>query len=156
MNIKLFNKYKNVGLNVSDKLIFDLEGLGIIHYPNEFGGFLFGNYSRDFWDLNVLAHIVPKTYINSPCLFERNIDNIKHLFKTMYEEYNYYYIGEWHTHPLSSSMYSQTDLSAMHNIANHPSVTIYNPVLLILDMNRLRMRDFSFYLYDNKRLHKYE
>ncbi len=68
----------------------------------------------------------------------------------------HYYIGEWHSHPNGSSMYSQTDLKAMIKIANCETVMIENPILLILSVTKNQLQDFSIYLYDNKELYLYE
>ena len=159
--MKLINKYKNVELIISEKLLANLEEYAVKYYPNEYGGFLIGNYSNDFKQVYIMDCILPKQYSGIPYLFERKIDGIEKIFEEIFHHKKQYYVGEWHTHPNGSSMYSQTDLDAMIQIANHDSVNIENPILLILSISKMsikkqRIHDISIYLYDNKGLYKYE
>lgn len=154
--MKLINKHKNVELIISDELLTHLEEHGVKHYPNEFGGFLMGYYSNNLKQLHITDCILPKKYKGIPCLFERSTDGTKEVFDKMFDQQKQYYIGEWHTHPNASSMYSQTDLQAMMQIANHDTVNIKNPVLLIISMGENKLNDFSIYIYDKKGLYKYE
>ncbi|MEL6439074.1 MAG: Mov34/MPN/PAD-1 family protein [Cyanobacteria bacterium J06621_8] len=154
--MKKINKYKNVGLIISEELLASLEKCALEHYPNECGGFLIGHYSQDFKQLYVLDHILPDKYKSMPCLFERKIDGIEEIFEEVFYDKKQYYVGEWHTHPNDSSMYSLTDLNAMIQISNHDSVNIENPILLILSIRKNTIQDISIYLYDNKRLYRYE
>jgi len=154
--LKLINKHKNVELIISEELLAHLEEYGIKHYPNEFGGFLIGYYSNDLKQLYISDDILPKKYNSISCLFERSIDGIKDIFDKIFDRKKQYYVGEWHTHPNGSSMYSQTDLYTMIEIANHDTVNIENPILLILSISENKLKDFSIYLYDKKGLYKYE
>ncbi len=67
-----------------------------------------------------------------------------------------YYIGEWHSHPNGSTHFSHTDLNAMRQIESCETVTINNPVLLILSIGENGVNDYAFYLYSNGDLFKYE
>ena len=154
--LKLINKHKNVELIISEELLANLEKYGVEHYPNEFGGFLMGYYSNNLKQLYVSDYILPKRYSGTPCLFERSIEGIKEIFEKIYNRKKQYYVGEWHTHLNGSSMYSQTDLNAMMQIANHDTVNIENPILLILSIGKNILKDFSIYLYDQKGLYGYE
>ena len=51
-------------------------------------------------------------------------------------------------------MYSKTDLQAMIQIANHNTVNIENPILLIISIGKNKIKDFSIYLYDKKGLYR--
>ena len=154
--MKLINKHKNVELIISEKLLAHLGEYGVKHYPNESGGFLIGCYSNNLKQLHISDYILPKRYNSIPCLFERSIDGIKEIFEKIFDRKKQYYVGEWHTHPNGSSMYSQTDLQAMIQIANHDTVNIENPILLIVSIDKNKFKDFSIYLYDKKGLYKYE
>jgi len=154
--MNLINQYKNVKLTIENSLLEKLEKLGINSYPNECGGFLVGYYSQDYKMLYITDFILPKKQNGSALLFERSIDGVKDIFYNLFSSKKHFYIGEWHTHPNGSSMYSHTDLNAMIKIANYSTVNITNPILLILSIDKSKMKDFSIYIYDKKGLYKYE
>lgn len=151
--MKLKNTYKDVEILISDELFKKLSTYGINEFPNEFGGFLIGYYSNDFKILTISDTILPKVYTGTPCLFRRSIKGIQKSFKEFYEKNPIqYYVGEWHTHPNGSTLYSNTDLQAMINIEQCETVRITNPILLIISTNKLDVNNFKFYLYENKKL----
>lgn len=155
--MKLINKQKKVEVIFDDNLLSQLSIIGVKNHPNEFGGFLVGRYEKENKLLIIEETILPKKYKGTPNLFLRSSEGIEEQLKKMYKEKpSRYYIGEWHTHPNGTTNYSQTDLNAMISIENCKTVNIKNPVLLILGVNKVKMTDFSFYIYDNKKLLKYE
>jgi len=154
--LKFTNKYKNLKLVISKELISKMDKKGIEFHPNEIGGFLIGYYSSDLKTLLIDDFIIPKKYKSSSHLFERSVVGIANIFKKIFIEKKHYYIGEWHTHPNGLSMYSDTDLNAMKEIAQNGKVIIENPILLILSINKKGNNDFSFYLYVNEKLIKYD
>lgn len=154
--MKLVNKDKDVNLIIDDDLLKHIAQLGIEKFPNECGGFLIGHYSDDSKSLYIKDILLPKKQKGLLYLYERSIDGMKQLFNALFEQKKYYYVGEWHTHPNGSSMYSQTDLNAMIEIENCETVNITNPVLLILSIQDRKLKDFSFYIYNNKGLYRYE
>ena len=154
--MKFTNKYKNLKLVISKELISKMDKKGIEFHPNEIGGFLIGYYSSDLKTLHINDFIIPKKYKSSSHLFERSVVGIANIFKKIFIEKKHYYIGEWHTHPNGLSMYSDTDLNAMKEIAQNGKVIIENPILLILSINKKGNNDFSFYLYVNEKLIKYD
>ena len=154
--MKLINTYKNVSLMIEDSLLKKLTKVALQNFPNESGGFLVGYYSQDFMTLHITDFVLPQQQKSSSFLFERSIIGIKEVFNKLFTTKKYYYIGEWHTHPNGSSMYSQTDLKAMIEIATCETVNITNPILLILSVSKNKLQDFSFYIYHDKGLYKYE
>lgn len=155
--MKLINNQKKVEVIFDDNLLSQLSIIGVKNHPNEFGGFLVGRYEKENKLLIIEETILPKKYKGTPNLFLRSSEGIEEQLKKMYKEKpSKYYIGEWHTHPNGTTNYSQTDLNAMISIENCKTVNIKNPVLLILGVNKVKMTDFSFYIYDNKKLLKYE
>lgn len=154
--MKLINEFNNLELIFDDELLDKLGVLGKKHYPNEYGGFLTGYYSENFDKLFLDDFVLPHKYKGIPCLFERSIDGMKDYFINLFDKKKQYYVGEWHTHPNGSSMYSQTDLDAMKQIEACETVNIKNPILLILSINTECINDFSFYLYNKGELIKYE
>lgn len=153
--MKLVNPDNHLKLVISDKLLNSLEKRGIKHFPNECGGFLIGNYSEDFKTLFISNYVFPNKYTGTPFLFKRSVDGLKEFFTQLFIDKKQYYIGEWHTHPNGSTMYSETDLNAMIEIEQCQTVQIYNPILLILSVNQNQIIDFTFYFYNNKKLTPY-
>lgn len=154
--MKLVHQLGDLELIIEDSLFNKLGQIGIRHFPNEFGGFLVGSYSDDFKKVYISSQITPKQYKGFPYLFERNTDGVVEVFHNIYKEKEQYYLGEWHTHPNGSTMYSQTDLNAMIEIAECSTVQIKNPILLILSVNTTEAKDYCFYFYNDKKLIPYE
>lgn len=154
--MKLKKKYNNIELFIEESILNEMGNLGILHYPNEFGGFLIGKYSSDLKTLLIENYILPIKYNGFPYSFERSIEGIRVAFKNLFSKKKLYYIGEWHTHPGGSTRYSHTDLIAMIKTVECETVKIVNPVLLILAVNKQKMTDYTFYFYENKKLIPYE
>lgn len=154
--MKLVKKHNNLELVIDEELLNEIANIGIHHYPNEFGGFLIGKYSIDFKILYIEDYILPKKYKGFPFIFERSIDGIIDIFKKLFKQKNQYYIGEWHTHPDGSTMYSQTDLKAMVQTVECETVQIKNPILLILSVSKQKLNNFTFYFFENNKLISYE
>lgn len=154
--MKFSNKHKQVDLLVDENLLDEIAKVGIDNYPNECGGFLVGKYSEDSMELYITGSILPIRQKASSLFFERSSEGMKETLNELYRQKQHYYIGEWHTHPNGSTMYSQPDLNAMIEIESCNTVNIENPILLILSVDRESSQDFTFYLYDNKRLFPYE
>lgn len=130
--------------------------LGVKHFPNEFGGFLIGNYAADFKTVYITDFLLPKKYSGSSFGFERSVEGLERKFNELFDQKKQYFVGEWHTHPGGSTMYSQTDLNAMIKTAECETVSIENPILLILSVNKGRMTNYTFYFYENRKLIAYE
>jgi len=152
--LNIILKYKNLNLEYPESLIDKLAKIGNKSHPNEVGGFLIGQYSEDFKSLKITDFIVPKKYTSTPISFIRNIEGLLGLFKRFFTK-GLYYVGEWHTHPNGSSEYSSTDLRAMINCAECSTVSIENPVLLILGVSKDSLIEHTFYHLKNKALYKY-
>ena len=153
--MKFFNKHKETHLIIENNLIENLIKLGKSSYPKECGGFLVGYYSNDYMTLQITDFILPKRTKKSYFSFERSVYGIKQILYNLFQTKRHYYIGEWHTHPNGFAMYSETDLNAMTEIAMCDTVCIENPILLILTICK-NEQGFSFFMYDNQRLYKYE
>ncbi len=154
--MKFINSYKSLNLIVSEETLSKIANKGKKFFPNEIGGFLIGYYSLDLKTLYITDFLLPKNYKNNSYLFERSVEGIITVFKKIFKNKKHYYVGEWHTHPNGSSMYSNTDLKAMIKIAKDDNVVVENPILLILSINENDNFEFSFYLYENEKLIKYD
>ena len=115
-----------------------------------------GAYTEDFKSLIVTDYILPKKYKSSNTGFERSVEGIECLFEVLFNELGLYYVGEWHSHPNESAVYSETDLKAMINSVSCATVQVTNPILLILSINRNEIIDNKFYYYEDCRLSPYE
>ena len=151
----LRNQHNNLEIVIEESLLKEIEAVALSHYPNEFGGFLLGRYSEDFKSVNIDFIILPKKYKSSPVVFQRSTKNLEQLFKNEYFKNGRYYVGEWHSHPNGSTMYSNTDLNAMIESTGYDEVQIKNPVLLIVSINNKKMQNFTFYHYSEKKLLPY-
>lgn len=154
--MKLINKENKLELIIRESLLEQIANLAVKEYPNEFGGFLIGHYINNFRTLEITDIILPLRYVASPLSFLRLTNDLENAFYSAFNTRGHYYVGEWHSHPNGSSMYSQTDLNAMNEIAGCKAVSITNPILLILSIDSKGMNKFTFYCYNNnKRLIPY-
>lgn len=154
--MKLVTKDTRLKLVVDTQIMEEIKYTAISKYPNEFGGFLLGKYSDDLSTLTITRFILPNKYISHPISFERSSNGLKNLLRKIFINKQEYYVGEWHTHPNGSTNYSSTDLHAMKAIAEHKTVNIKNPILLILSIGKSGCNDFTFYCYQNEKLSPYE
>jgi integrative and conjugative element protein (TIGR02256 family) len=143
-------------LEIEDDLLCYLIDIGTKHYPNEFGGFLIGNYAEEQTHLRITDTILPYKFKGTPYLFERDTIGIDDKLKQFYdEEPKKYYLGEWHTHPNNLPIPSSTDVNAINSIANHPEVSIKNPVMLIIGYDKTKV-ELGFYVQFKNKIYRYE
>ncbi len=154
--MNFINKDTKLNLEIDFEVVNKIKGLGIKMYPNEFGGFLIGKYSDDLRTLIVTDFVLPKKYKSCSTSFERSTKGVDKVLKKIFETRQEYYVGEWHTHPNGSTLYSRMDLQAMKSIAKCKTVSIKNPILLILSIDRDSCCNFTFYCYKNKKMITYE
>lgn len=151
-------KIEQIGLSleIENEFLNKLLEVGKTHYPNEFGGFLIGHYSKDNKHLYITNTVLPKKFKASKYSFERSTKGIEIELTEFYADNpRKIYIGEWHTHPDNSPIPSATDISAINTIINSKNTSIANPVLLIIGYTKT-MVDFGFYVWFENKLYKYE
>ena len=149
---------KEIGLSleIENELLNNLLEIGKKCYPKEFGGFLIGYYNEEMIHLHITDTILPKKYQSSKFSFERSTTGIENELIEYYEsEPRKIYVGEWHTHPDNKAIPSSRDISAINEIINNGDAKLPNPVLLIIGYSA-DSADFEFYVFYNKKLHKYE
>lgn len=145
-----------MSININDKLLNKLTEIGKEYYPNEFGGFLVGNYSNDFKQLNITDTILPTKFKASKYQFERETTGINEILKIYYEQIpKTYYVGEWHTHPDDLPTPSITDMNAINEILKHQDTSIQNPILLIIGYIKQNV-EYGFFVPFKNKLYKYE
>ncbi len=145
-----------IGLKVEfeDNLLKELEIIALKNYPNEIGGYLLGNYSKDKSKAIIKKQIIALKYLNSPVSFKHIVnEETKNVLTKIFEDEKVFYIGEWHTHPNSNSNYSQTDFNALKLISKGE---IENPILLIVGFDKKGIKDYSLNVFFNKKIYKYE
>ncbi|MDR1729113.1 MAG: Mov34/MPN/PAD-1 family protein [Prevotellaceae bacterium] len=144
-----------LSLEANDELLNSIVEIGKSHYPNEFGGFLIGNYSDDNKRLHITDMILPENFKASRYFFERTTKGIDKFLVNYYKETpKKFYVGEWHTHPDNSPIPSFTDISAINAIINNQNACLVNPVLLIIGYSKTQV-NFEFYVYFENKLYKY-
>jgi integrative and conjugative element protein (TIGR02256 family) len=143
-------------LIVSQKWIDYIKNQSIEHFPNEFGGILVGYYMNDT-TLFVSNIFTPQQVSTSPNAYTRYAEDVNVYLETIYHETDgaLVYVGEWHSHPNSSSAFSQKDFKTMQSIANDSNTNNKNPILLINGFN-IRQHDISIYIFKQNKLLKYE
>jgi integrative and conjugative element protein (TIGR02256 family) len=147
-----------MGLNIEVKqeLLDELYNVGMHHYPKEFGGLLVGYYADDYKTCFIETTILPKKYKSSRYSFERGKEGLKKKLTEYYSnDPKLFYVGEWHTHPDSSTVPSGTDYKAMSEIAESDDVLIQNPILLILGITNDNYT-YDFFIHHNKNLKQYD
>ena len=145
-----------IGLTIeyNNNLLNELLDVALLHYPKEIGGYLLGKYSNDNSKAIIFKQIVALEYTNSPVSFMHIINQkTEDKLIEIFEDEQLHYLGEWHTHPNSNSIYSQTDFNALKKIANGD---VQNPILLIIGFDKTGLTDYSFNVYFNKKIYKYE
>lgn len=154
--MKLKFTYNGLEVEVEQNLIDKIYLDGMKHYPNEFGGLLVGYYSEDFKTCSIITSVIPKKYKSSKYFFERGKEGLKQILTGFYNSTpRLIYVGEWHTHPDGVPFPSATDLNSMNEIAECPDVSIENPILMILAVNKTEMK-LGTYVYSKNKLLKYE
>lgn len=142
-------------LVISNDLINEISQYAIDKYPNEFGGFLIGKYSNDYKTVEISSTVLPINYKGTPVSFLRLTEGLNDILNDIYRSSEEYYVGEWHSHPNGSVMYSGTDMNAINEIVECDTVYIKNPILLIISIDRSRNYKYTFYYYKNKKLIPY-
>lgn len=156
-DIKFYQSELNLTLTIESSVLESIEQYSRAHYPNEFGGILMGSYLNSYIDLVISDIIVSDKYKSSPTKFEPDHDDLNRKTKEYFEYFDnkVIYVGDWHSHPNGSNLYSQQDLNAIADVAISKKVNIKNPILLIAAYTDDYFNP-GFYVYKNKKLFKFE
>lgn len=143
-------------LVIEDKLLSEIENIGLKHCPKEYGGFLLGYYANDFKTLTITDILLPNKYKSTSVCFERKSTGLEETFIKFYNKTpSQYYVGEWHTHPNGQPLPSMLDEITIKGIAQNKTIAINNPVMLIIGYNQNKTNS-SFYVLSKNKLHRYE
>lgn len=118
----------------------------------ETGGILVGKYI----DNNNTAIIIdalppPKDSLRSRSTFTRGIEGLITLLKNLWghsKTKRQYYIGEWHYHPTTVVIPSQTDLDQMEKISRDPNYNCKEPIMIILGNGNSTDRQIKCFLFN--------
>lgn len=143
------NLYIEIRPDVFNKICIQAES----EYPNENGGMLVGRYSEDKHTVYIEDVVVPVEKVTGRSTFTRTAKGLDKIWEK-YAKKGLRYIGEWHSHPNSSTEYSLTDLRAMVEIEKE--IDIENPILLIVSVRNHRFGSETFYCYKNNDLLEYK
>ena len=145
----------NLSFEIDNKIVQEIRKQALEAFPNEMGGFLVGQYSADNSTAIVSLVLSPAKITSGPTYFQRETDGMESVWDKLYKE-DLVYLGEWHSHPNGSSMYSATDKEALTNIARSKTVVINNPIMLIVSLSKKKINRVSAYYYDNGKIIEYE
>ncbi len=101
--------------------------------PNETGGIMVGYYSDDLrWTIVTDITGPPVDSILNRCSFYRGIKGLQKFLDSNWRKRKHYYLGEWHFHPFSFPIPTQSDNIQMINFANNRLLRCPEPILMIL------------------------
>lgn len=151
--VRLKVKGRELYAEISDKALARMQKEAVAALPKENGGFLFGYYSDDMTVVYVEQAVLPVQSQGTSMFFERSVHIAQ--FIDMYRK-QLIYIGEWHSHPNGSTEYSARDMQSMIEIAECATTVIPHPLLVIIGAKGKRVKEYKAYMYDQKRLIRYE
>jgi len=153
MIIKYYNPISKSIVLLSQHLFDALLATAIKNFPLEFGGILTGCKFDNI--IIVLDFEIPEKFKASRSSFTREATDLN---KYLHDVYNMSdgkleYLGEWHSHPDSSTRFSSTDFQSMKEIAGETATKNNTPLLLIVGGNKQK-RTGSLYQFFNNELVK--
>ena len=151
--VKLKLRERELYAEISEDVLVWMQNEAVSAFPNETGGFLFGHYSDDMQVVYIEKAVHPILSHGTNISFDRCVHFAQ--FAEMYKN-NMIYLGEWHSHPNGRAEYSGRDMQSMIEIAEYETTLIRHPLLVIIGVTRKRMREYNVYMYDQKRLVRYE
>lgn len=139
---------------ISSNLMAQIVNLAFQNDNLEHGGFLIGKYPETN---KALIEMIASPYKeeNDQFCYTRFTDGMKEFWDDLYDKTGMFYLGEWHSHPNVSSLYSNTDRRAMIEISQSDTVRIKYPIFMIIGQNKTAP-EISFYTVTNNKIYKYE
>lgn len=100
--------------------------------PCETGGILVGNYSSDQTTASITQITSPpKESKHHKFSFYRSSTGLMQFLNSMWNQ-GQYYLGEWHYHPNSPPIPSNTDLRQMSTLSKNNKLKCPEPILIII------------------------
>lgn len=151
---KYHQTFLHISLTLSRTLMSEIMDLAFAEDSCEHGGFLVGRYPDNSTAVveGIVTPIGMKCYHST---FIRYTEGMQSFWNTLYKENGLIYLGEWHSHPSMSAMYSDDDLSTMIEISECETVNIRFPIFMIVGRSKDNP-DIKFYTISNKKIYTYE
>jgi proteasome lid subunit RPN8/RPN11 len=156
-DVKYYEPDLKLRLTIENTVLETINHLALEYYPNEFGGCFIGSYIDNFQEVVISDIIIPEKFKNSKMSFtpdhkdlSKKLEEINSIYEGKLE-----YLGDWHTHPNGSNMFSGSDFNSIKDVAYSTFVKIKNPILMIAAFNNEHFEP-AFYLYKNDKLYKYK
>ena len=150
------NNNKRLKVIVDDSLLDAIRQKAFSCCPNETGGLLVG-WIDDENVAHVCKQIAPAKEVATRASYYREVAGMGDIWKEMYKQ-GLVYLGEWHSHPNGSVMYSNTDYNAIKGVYEDDGVVLSKPLMLIMGVKNGTFVNDAMYAYDgiNKNLIKME
>lgn len=136
INLVLINSDTNL------KIELPIEQLNILHClcdksnPYETGGIIIGRYSDDGLTAQI-SEVTnsPADSIKKKAFFKRGVRGLQKKLDMLWKD-SYYYLGEWHYHPNSSSTPSHSDIDQMISLSHNLKLNCPEPILIVIGGNK--------------------
>jgi len=134
--IHLRSKDQRFELCLPGELMYQVQSRCISAGLRETGGILVGRYSEDLRIAEVTAiSDCPNDSTSGHISFVRGIKGLCRWLQILWKGSSYYYLGEWHFHPVVNIQPSSQDLASMIQIASAEPYRCPEPILLIVSGN---------------------
>ncbi len=140
---------KKYGLILDDGMVEKLLGFCKASRIVETGGILVGYYSKKH-DWAIVSDISgpPKDSKHRRSSFIRGINGLQHWLNRLWTTADhYYYLGEWHYHPLASPYASQIDIEQLKEHAENGPLNCPEPIMVIVGGDPSGSWEVKAYVY---------
>ena len=150
------NNNKRLKAIVDDCLLEAIRQKASSCCPNETGGLLVG-WIDDEGVAHVCKQIAPAKEVVTRASYYREVAGMDDIWKELYKQ-GLVYLGEWHSHPNGSVLYSGTDYNAIKDVYEDDGVVLSKPLMLIVGVKNGAFVNDAMYAYDgnNKNIIKME
>ncbi len=141
----------NGEVHLPDSVLSKIKTLSIKAIPNETGGTLVGYYCEHDMKACITDAFEPiKGAKRKRTKFYRPPDSLDRQLSEIYRksEGKIYYLGEWHTHPLSSTQPSDQDKRSLTELAKSQDVATDTPILIVLGGDFKKQTEIGCYLFN--------
>ena len=125
---------RNLSLKISQDILDEMYSKAFASFPNETGGMFAGCISEDSHEAVVERLVMPSKTESTHASFMRETDGMEQTWKKLAEE-GLTYLGEWHTHPETNPIPSETDKALIRQIVSDKSSPFPKVLLVIVGLN---------------------
>jgi [CysO sulfur-carrier protein]-S-L-cysteine hydrolase len=147
------NHHAKINIFIEENVIEEIFDLTKSNYPNEIGGILLGDI-EDVYKVRITDSLIPEKFESSKISFKRFCEDLNRKLKNLFKTYKdtKVYVGEWHSHPDSTSQFSSIDFKSIKEIAENPKIRINTPLLLIVGYKN-KCCEMGLYVYIDGEMH---